>query len=134
MNFQVPQFIEIEDRIFGPLTFKQFLYLAGSGGLAFIFYALLPIYLAIIPMIIIIAFGLALAFYQVNNRPFIHVVEMFFRYLLTAKLYIWRKSEKIKTKSVGGNKENSNEPALPRLSNSRLEDLSWNLDVKEKVK
>ena len=32
MRFQVPQFIEIESKIFGPLTFKQFIYLAGGGG------------------------------------------------------------------------------------------------------
>ena len=27
MQYQVPQFIEVEDKIFGPLTFKQFLYI-----------------------------------------------------------------------------------------------------------
>ena len=47
MRFQTPQFIEIEDRIFGPLTLKQFIYLAGSAGLAFLFYRTLPLILAI---------------------------------------------------------------------------------------
>ncbi|TSC80302.1 MAG: hypothetical protein G01um101429_152 [Parcubacteria group bacterium Gr01-1014_29] len=31
-QFQVPQFIEVEDKIFGPLTTKQFFYLLGGGG------------------------------------------------------------------------------------------------------
>ena len=34
MRFEVPQFIEIEDKIFGPFTWKQFVYLAGGVGLA----------------------------------------------------------------------------------------------------
>jgi len=46
MQYQVPQFIEIEDKIFGPLTLKQFLYLAGGGGLCLLFFTLLPLYLA----------------------------------------------------------------------------------------
>ncbi len=33
MRFEVPQFIDVEDKIFGPFTFKQFLYLAGGAGL-----------------------------------------------------------------------------------------------------
>jgi hypothetical protein len=44
MHYQVPQFIEIEDKIFGPLTLKQFIYLAGGVGLCLIFFSLLPIY------------------------------------------------------------------------------------------
>ena len=48
MRFQVPQFIEIESKIFGPLTLKQFIYLIGGGGIIFILYALLPFWLMII--------------------------------------------------------------------------------------
>jgi len=35
MRFEVPQFIDVEDKLFGPLTFTQFVYLAGSGGISF---------------------------------------------------------------------------------------------------
>ena len=41
MRFQVPQFIEIEDKIFGPLTIKQFIYIAGGAGLCFILFRFL---------------------------------------------------------------------------------------------
>ena len=30
MQYQVPQFIEVEDKIFGPLTFKQLVYVVGG--------------------------------------------------------------------------------------------------------
>ena len=31
MQFQVPQFIETEDKIVGPFTLRQFIYVAGAG-------------------------------------------------------------------------------------------------------
>ena len=32
MQFQVPQFIETEDKVVGPLTLRQFMYIAGAGA------------------------------------------------------------------------------------------------------
>src|SRR6185436_2346937 len=88
-QYQVPQFIEIEDKIFGPLTLKQFIYLAGGGGVILIFFSLLPIWLTVILGIPVAALSGALAFYQVNGRPFINVLEHAFEYLLGSKLYLW---------------------------------------------
>ena len=62
MRFQVPQFIEIEDKIFGPLTFKQFIYIAGSIGIGVIAFAFLPTFIAIIIALPVAAFGAMLAF------------------------------------------------------------------------
>ena len=79
MQFQVPQFIEMEDRIFGRLTLKQFLYLAGGVGASVALYLYIPFKIvAIILIIPIVAFSLALAFYKINKRPFIDVVQSFF--------------------------------------------------------
>ena len=75
MRYQVPQFIEIEDKIIGPLTLKQFVYLAGGAGLSYLVYAVtnpyLPIFIVVALMLPVAAFGVALAFYKINNRPFI---------------------------------------------------------------
>ena len=80
MRFQVPQFIEVEDKIFGPLTLKQFIYLAGGGGLSFLVYAFLhSLTLSLVPIIAIMAVSAALAFYKVNNKPFVNVVEAAFK-------------------------------------------------------
>ena len=91
MRFQTPQFIEIEDKIFGPLTLKQFIYLAGSGGVVFVLYKFLPIYISIFFIVPIAGLGLALAFYKINNKPFIFTMEAAFGYVLGAKLYLWKK-------------------------------------------
>lgn len=133
MNFQVPQFIEVEDKIFGPLTFKQFVYLAGGGGAVFMSYTFLPIYLSVWLMIPLTILALALAFYKVNNRPFVAVLESAFRYTLTSKLYLWKKEPRsgaATTIALGSEKP----IAIPKLSQSKLRDLAWSLDVKENVK
>lgn len=134
MQFQVPQFIEIEDKIFGPLTFKQFVYLVGGGGMIFLVYVFLPLYLAVIPIILIAGFTLALAFWKINDRPFIAVLESSFYYLFTSRRYIWKK-EKTKTPKDIGRVIEKGEVVdiLPRLSKSNLEDLSWKLDAKEEI-
>ncbi len=134
MNFQVPQFIEVEDKIFGPLTFKQFVYLAGGAGAIFIIYVILPsLWLGIWFILPVAALALALAFYKVNNRSFIYVLEAGFRYLLGAKLYLWKREDGAAqgTSIVLGAEKPVN---IPKLSQSKLHDLAWSLDVKENLK
>ena len=77
MRFEVPQFINVEDKLFGPFTFKQSLYLVGGGGIIFILYKVLPTFVTFILRVPIPAFSLALVFYRPNNRPFIDMVEAF---------------------------------------------------------
>ncbi|MEK7176986.1 MAG: PrgI family protein [Patescibacteria group bacterium] len=132
MRFQVPQFIEIEDKIFGPMTFKQFIYVAGGAGIAVVLFILLPKFLAILIALPILAFAGALAFYKINGKPFINVVEAFVKYTLTNKLYLWKKEEK---KPVAGPRDAKplDQVYVPKLSESKLRDLSWSLDIKENV-
>lgn len=93
MRFQVPQFIEMEDKIFGPLSFKQFIYVVGGGGLIIILFFLLPNFLAFILAVPVGIFSGALAFYKINNRPFITMTEAALKHFLKKKLYIWKKEE-----------------------------------------
>ncbi len=134
MRYQVPQFIEVEDKIFGPLTIKQFIYLAGGAGLSFIVYQFLNFYLAILVIIPVMILAAALAFYKINEKPFIYSIEAAFKYAFTDKLYIWKKMEKkpVAKKLVSSDTlgETSN-IYVPKLSDSKLKDLSWSLDITE---
>ena len=133
-QYQVPQFIEIEDKIFGPLTLKQFLYLAGGGGLCLALFTLLPLLIAIPLMLPVIAFAAALAFYQVNGRPFIHAMEHAFSYFFGNKLYLW-KPRKAGAPATGQAAAKSPVPTLvaPALSQSKLKDLAWSLNIKDRA-
>jgi len=137
MRFQVPQFIEVEDKIFGPLTLKQFIYLAGGGGLSFLLYVIFnSIVLAILPIVVVMVIVGMLAFYKVNNRPFINVVESAFKYYFRSKLFIWKKEEKPRpkdTETAIKDAKNYASIMVPKISDSKLKDLSWSLDIKESI-
>jgi len=130
MRFQVPQFIEIEDKIFGPFTFKQFIYLLGGAGGAYVLYKVLPIIIAIPIILVVVGLALALTFYKVNGRDFSEVLQSSFTYFFRSKLFIWKqravkKESTLPTRKIleteGGN--------IPRLTEGKLKDISWSLDV-----
>jgi len=138
MRYQVPQFIEVEDKIFGPLTLKQFIYLAGGGGLSFVVYVVLGNLLyAIIPIILILAISVALAFYKVYNHfPLINIAESAFHFYRGSKLYIWKKEEKKRAETsekAAGDVKGYASVMVPKISDSKLKDLAWSLDIKESV-
>ena len=125
MQFKVPQFIDIEDKIFGPFTFKQFSYLAGGGGLVYLALKLLPFMIGILIAMPIAAFALALTFIKINDKPFINAVESFLKYYSKSRLYLWKKQEKVQAKAIAT-------PALQTreaLTASKLKTLSWSLNV-----
>lgn len=97
MRFNVPKYIDIEDKIFGPLTFKQFVYLVGGAGLSVIVIWLSPHFLITAPAVLaVVSFSLALAFWEYNGKPFIYTVRSAFSYLTSTRTYVWkhRKHEK----------------------------------------
>ena len=135
MQYQVPQFIEFEDKIFGPLTLKQFIYIAGGLAISFLLYVTLPFIIAIILIAPVASFCFALAFYKPDgHRPFIFMVEQASKYYLGSKLYIWKRTEKkhVQTENKENKESEANDLAgiyIPKLSNSKLKELSWSLDI-----
>ncbi len=135
MQFQVPQFIEVEDKIFGPLTFRQFIYIGGGVGLSYILYRVLPLLLALPLVMGVLGLAAALAFMQFNGRPFILAVENAFYFILHPRLYLWNNERKpiarqLKTAAPGSK---GPDVYIPKLSESKLHELAWSLDIKERI-
>ena len=134
MQFKEPQFLDIEDKIFGPFTFKEFVYLAGGAGLCFVLYKLLGLFWGAIPILAVAALAIALARYRPNNKPFLNMIEAGFNYLIQSKLYIWKRQKKNQDKIKSGEPEgevvtqNMNRDTV-RLGGNKLRDLAWSLDV-----
>lgn len=130
MDYQVPQFIEVEDKIFGPLTLKQFIYIAGGAGLCTIIFLTLPLFVAIVLSIPVAGFALALAFYKMNGKAFIEIVEAGFMYFVGRRLYLWKKEEHTEEAPVAP--QPTTTVASPTgLTRRKLEDLAWSLDVRD---
>ncbi len=113
MRFEVPQFIEIEDKIFGPLTWRQFLYLGGGVGMSVVMFFTLPFILFVILGLPLAVLSGALAFYPVNNRPFSFFLEAIINYVTRQRLYLWRQKVEVIHKS-------SFAPGLTRQSSPHI--------------
>lgn len=134
MQFQVPQFIEVEDKIFGPLTFKQFIYVGGALGGAYLAYRTLPIYASSPIVLVVCGLGVALAFLEYNGRPFIVSLESAFFFLVHTKLYLWSNTRRDQTKKEVEKKvAKASRVYIPSLSESKLHDLAWSLDIQERI-
>lgn len=133
MQFKVPQFLDIEDKIFGPFTFREFIYLAGGAGLCFVLYRLLGFIFGAIPILLIAGLSLALTFYRPNNKPFLNMIEAGFNYFVQSKLYIWEKRKNIaKAGALRATAEEVKRVDMgnaARLGGNKLRDLAWSLDV-----
>ncbi|MBU2633347.1 PrgI family protein [Patescibacteria group bacterium] len=133
MHFQTPQFIEVEDKIFGPLTLRQFLYLIGGGATIFLLYTFLPFFLFVIFVIPVGALSAALSFYKMNGQPFVKTIEKALRYSTGPKIYVWKKTERhIKKTSQENIEKEPIQSNIPKLTQGRLNDLAWSLDTKGK--
>ncbi len=91
MQHKVPQFIEVEDKIFGPFTLKQFSYLAGGFGLSIIIWrTFADSSFMLFILAPVIAITLALTFMKPNGKPFIFLLQNFVYFLIKPKKLFWK--------------------------------------------
>lgn len=92
-QFVVPQFLDVEPKILGPITLRQFLIMVGVIVAEFLVYR---IFLSLIPMIAvgvpIAAFGAAFAFGKVNGQPLHYIVLNLLQYIKKPARRVWDKT------------------------------------------
>ncbi len=92
MEFTVPQFIEQETKIVGPLSFKQFAYLLAAAGISGFLYFVIPNRaLSIFLSLIVFGLGFALALVKIQGTPLPAVFKNFLIFLGRPKVYFWKK-------------------------------------------
>lgn len=133
MQFHIPQYIELEDKLFGPLTLKQAIYVAGGAGGVYLIYKVVPYIAVALPLMLGVGvFAWALAFYPKEKlgKPFIEILEAAFHYMMKDKLYTWKKTTK--EAKLGKEEEfiGSSSVFTPVVPSGKLSDASFNLDVK----
>lgn len=133
MQFQVPQNIDLEDKIIGPLTLIQFLYLLAGGlidylllmfiGMRFIFWVLaIPIGL----------FALALTFLKIQDQPLAHFVKAGLIYLTRPRIRHWQREGFAETVVHAKPKKIQEVVLAPKkkIEKSELEKLAQMLDTR----
>jgi hypothetical protein len=127
-KFVVPQFIDVEDKIIGPITTRQFIILLVDLFIIFLAYRLLEAFLFIPIAVIMVAGGGVLAFVRVNGMPFHFFLLNIIQTLKKPGLRVWDKRlsdaelrEYIKKEEV---KPTPVPPKKEPLTTSRLSELS----------
>ena len=95
MNFQVPQFIETEDKIIGPLTLRQFFYVAAGGVLSFFLFFFLQSWLWILVTFFIAVISASFAFIKINGRPLTVIVTAAIGFYWKPRMFLWERKEKM---------------------------------------
>lgn len=136
MQFQVPQYIDIEDKVIGPLTIRQFLYLLAAGAIVFVLYTILNLYVTIILAIPIAVIAFALGFIKVNNQPFINAIKNLFGFLKKPDFYVWKKQMIIKPGLENREmpeiiKKESPTTKLKPLTKEHLQEINWKVEIEK---
>lgn len=134
MEVKVPQRIDMEDRVIGPLTLTQFFYLLFGGlflwllnswtsGTPFriFFYLLFP------PIAVL---SIALAFIKIQDRPFMVFLGSAIRYLKRPRRRIWLKGQAIRTAQIIEKRSEEKKEVHKEFDINRVRDISRVVDTK----
>jgi len=126
-QYLVPQFIEVEDKIIGPITTRQFVQMLISILLAFLLYKTLAFMYFILGAVLDIGLFSVLAFARVNGRPIHYFILNFIQTSKRPKLRVWNRESFLSNvqyvPSGVGLKTESYAKKEP-VSGSRLRDLT----------
>jgi len=136
-QFVVPQFIDIEDKIIGPITTRQFVLMMGGGFLIFICYKLADFALFLLIAIIIAGVVAVLAFLRINGRPFHFFLLNIIQTSTRARLRVWSKEitsgearKKVKEVEISPVEQKKGAPKEGLFADtSRLAELSLMVDT-----
>ena len=127
-QFTVPQFIDVEDKIFGPVTTRQFVILLVCGLLVFISFKLADTVLFIVLLALFGGLGITLAFVKINGQPFHYFILNIFQTMRRPSRRIWSKlyTKEELLESIEASKvvEIEKKAAVKTASATRIRDLS----------
>lgn len=90
MQFQVPQFIETEDKVIGPFTIRQFIYIGIAGAFSFFLYFTVQTWLFSIASVFLFAAAGAFAFVKISGRPLVHIAQSALGFYWKPQIYVWQ--------------------------------------------
>ena len=128
-KFLVPQYIDVEPKIIGPITIRQFIELLVGGLIGFILYKVFTFNVFIVLVLIDSAVFLIITFFKINGMPFHYFVLNLVMTLRRPSLRVWRK---IELKALPKKEEVKKEEKIPTktmISQSKLSDLSLLIDT-----
>ena len=91
-QFVVPQFIEVEDKIFGPITIRQFLILLVAGVVIFLGYRFGDFATFLLVLVVMGGLALVFAFVKINGQTFHYFILNILQTTRRPSLRVWNKN------------------------------------------
>lgn len=136
MRYKVPQNIDMQDRIIGPLTMLQFMYAVIGGGFCYgILMSGMPKALAYFIAIPIGLFVAAMIFLKINERPFLDFFLSVIEYSSAPKQRLWHHENSADLKvEVYKPKEENKTPVAAAKNYTRqdIKNLANEIDPQQK--
>ena len=139
MQYAVPQFVDVESKIIGPVSVRQFVMLAIALVGVFLFYKFADFSLFIFATVIILIFTAIIAFVKVNGRPFHFFLLNVLQSVKIPHLRVWRKEARAipVVRKTGKKKTDNQEVQVNYIkiaqkkakARSRISDLSLLVDT-----
>lgn len=130
MQFSVPQFTEVEDKIIGPLTLKQFFILLGGAVVIFILHDVTSSFIIFLMEAIPIgALALILAFAQFNGKSMIALLVSALNFVSEPRAFIFHRHAEFLPRVKQAPPEQKAPSTVPvEEKMSRLHKLTYILD------
>ncbi len=129
-QFLVPQFIDVEPKILGPLTLRQFIIVVVGIVFAVLCYKLADLSLFVVEFLIIASIVILFAFIKINGQPFHYFLLNILAVMIGSNVRIWTKDPKI-ARAVDNTPEKEQDNFTPKeeLKANKLSELSLLLDT-----
>ncbi len=131
----VPQFIDVEDKIAGPLTWKQLGWLIAAGAVVALLFMIFGGALAIVLSVPVVLFFLLLAFYKPNGFPMTSYIGYAFLFLFRPKLSVWERPVPRMISVKSRDDESKNDVLVPQaskeLNRDTLKELARIIDSRQ---
>jgi hypothetical protein len=138
MHVNVPQFIDVEDKIAFGLTAKQLLWMAGMAAVLIVIYSFFDRQTFYFVGIFVVIIFSAFAFWKPQSLSLLSFSGFFIQFYLKPRNYIWRRvfhSSDAAVRQAAHNVQMGKTKPHPEtkkpLSQDQLKRIAWMLDTKK---
>ena len=133
MQYAIPQFIDVEDKVIGPLTVRQFMYLIAGVVLMVFWWSIADLTLFIFLSVITVGIAGTMAFLKINGRPIPAYAASVLQFFTKPRLRVWFKDPTVKNIAISNRFKHQiavgEGDVKQEVTKGKLEELSNILDL-----
>ena len=134
-RFVAPQFIDVEDKIIGPITTRQFILMIIGGVIIFLAYKIFDTMTFILIALVVAGLVVLFGFVKINGRRFNEYVASMIESLRRPRVRVWYKQINLNEIAVEGKKDNNEiiktdfVPRQKKVNSKNLKELALLVDT-----